>query len=116
MKLYKEPLIVGVSITVGILIGIFSFFNMSGKNQEKTVDNQTPIPVLEGDQTITQLKQTPGIGMPNVDTPTRSVIQKPPKLDLRSTADKYQKKKKLKKPSFGAQLKIDQLNRQNLIR
>lgn len=52
MKLYREPVIIGVSFISAIAIIIYASFTMPHQNTNKTVDGKTPIPVLIGNQTM----------------------------------------------------------------
>ena len=116
MKLYKEPLIIGVSFVVAGVMAIWTFIALPNQSVEPTVDHKTPLPVLMGNQTISQLEQTPGIGAISEPKPKTSIIQKMPPLDLRSPADRLKKQpkhKKVKPLPFGAQMEL-QLQNQGL--
>lgn len=58
MKLYREPVIIGVSFISAIVIIIYASLTMPRQNANKTVDGNTPIPVLIGNQTMQETRNT----------------------------------------------------------
>lgn len=57
MKLYREPVIIGVSFISAIVIIIYASLTIPRQNANKTVDGNTPIPVLIGNQTIKETRK-----------------------------------------------------------
>lgn len=58
MKLYREPVIIVVSFVSAIIIIIYASLTMPRQNANKTVDGKTPIPVLIGNQTMQETRNT----------------------------------------------------------
>lgn len=56
MKLYREPVIIGVSFISAIVIIIYASLTIPRQNTNKTVDGKTPIPVLIGNQTMQETR------------------------------------------------------------
>lgn len=56
MKLYREPVIIGVSFISAIVIIIYASLTIPRQNTNKTVDGNTPIPVLIGNQTMQETR------------------------------------------------------------
>lgn len=56
MKLHKEPLIMGVSIVVSVVVGVSLMFHKP--DNTATVDNVTPLPLQVGNKPVPALTET----------------------------------------------------------